>query len=127
MLVIHSQQLAEHGGSEGVRDLNALGSALARPKNLLSYGRPRPSLYELAAAYAAGIVWNHPFVDGNKRTSLVVSVAFLELNGVQVNADEEQMAMIFEDLAAGNVTEQQLAKWMEEVSVQRKKRPKRSR
>src|SRR3954447_2101174 len=90
VLVVHNRQLAEHGGPEGVRDMNALESALARPRNLLAYG-DKPSLFRLAAAYAAGIAKNHPFLDGNKRTALVVCMTFLELNGVTAFFNEEQL------------------------------------
>jgi death-on-curing protein len=127
VLVVHNQQLAEHGGSEGVRDMNALQSALARPKNLAAYGNPAPSLYDLAAAYAAGIARNHPFVDGNKRTALVVSLTFLEIDGIEVDANEEDIAVMFERLAAGKLKEQQLAVWLETIAIGRKQRPRRSR
>jgi len=75
---IHLRQIAEHGGSEGVRDTGLLSSALARPKNLFAYSNPKPDLAALAASYAFGIVKNHPFVDGNKRTAYVVCGTFLE-------------------------------------------------
>lgn len=73
---IHKRQIAEHGGSDGLRDEGLLSSALARPKNLLAYGEPPPDLASLAAAYAYGIARNHPFVDGNKRTALVAARTF---------------------------------------------------
>ena len=79
VLAIHNRQLAEHGGSEGIRDQGLLESALFRPLNLLNYGNP--SIFELAAAYGYGITKNHPFIDGNKRTSYVVMRTFLKLNG----------------------------------------------
>lgn len=80
MLAIHDEQLAEHGGLEGIRDENALDSALGAPKNLEAYGDPPPDLADLAAAYAFAIARNHGFVDGNKRTSLAVTTTFLLLN-----------------------------------------------
>src|SRR5277367_394505 len=90
VLVIHDRQLAEHGGSTGVRDESLLESALARPRNLLAYSEENVSLYRLAAAYSRGISSNHPFVDGNKRTALVVSFAFLDVNGFEMTASQEE-------------------------------------
>ena len=82
MLAIHEESLLLHGGPEGLCDLGLLESALARPKNLLAYAEQPPSVLELAASYAKGIVANHPFVDGNERTAFIVSVTFLSLNGL---------------------------------------------
>jgi death-on-curing protein len=100
-----------HGGPEGVRDLGLLESALPRPKNLLAYAEQAPSLAELAAAYAKGIVANHPFVDGNKRTAFIVSVTFLRLNGLRLTASKEDRVLTFWRLAAGEITEPELAFW----------------
>jgi death-on-curing protein len=105
----HAMQIAEFGGLAGLRDAGALESALARPLNLVAYGKP--SLFELAAAYAFGIARNHPFVDGNKRTAFVASVVFLEINGRSFRASEEDVAVTFLALAAGEMTEARLAKW----------------
>ena len=102
-----------HGGPEGVRDLGLLESALARPKNLLAYSEQAPSLAMLAAAYAKGIVANHPFVDGNKRTAFTVSVTFLLLNGLRLTATKEDRVLTFWSLAAGEISEQQLADWFQ--------------
>lgn len=112
-LTIHAQQLADHGGSDGVRDEGLLESALARPQNLLSYSDDTPSLARLAAAYAFEIARNHPFVDGNKRTALVVSLTFLLVNGLRVTAPRDDRYFIFHDLAAGKLSEDGLAKWLE--------------
>ena len=112
-LTIHAQQLADHGGSDGVRDEGLLESALARPQNLLAYSDETPSLARLAAAYAFGIARNHPFVDGNKRTALVVSLTFLLVNGFKVTAPRDDRYFIFYDLAAGKLSEDELAKWLE--------------
>ena len=112
-LTIHAQQLADHGGSDGVRDEGLLESALARPQNLLAYSDETPSLARLAAAYAFGIARNHPFVDGNKRTALVVSLTFLLVNGFKMTAPRDDRYFIFYDLAAGNLSEDELAKWLE--------------
>jgi death on curing protein len=115
-LVLHDLQLVAFGGASGVRDLGQLESALARPRDLFVYEEKRPNLCRLAAAYAFGIVKNHPFVDGNKRTPLVVAFAFLDLNGKEVNASEEDVYNIFIDLAAGKLSERQLTKWIEQNS-----------
>jgi death on curing protein len=112
-LTIHAQQLAEHGGSDGVRDEGLLESALARPQNLLAYSDETPSLARLAAAYAFGIARNHPFADGNKRTALVVSLTFLLVNGLKVIAPRDERYFVFYDLAAGKFSEEELARWLE--------------
>ena len=125
-LAVHDRQLAEHGGREGVRDMNALESALARPQNLLSYGR-NVTLFDMAAAYAAGIAKNHPFVDGNKRTSLVVCMSFLELNGFDSDTDEESIAIVFEELASGKLSEKALAAWLKQHAFGIKKEPRGSK
>ena len=108
---IHEELIAEYGGSPGVRDEGLLDSALARPRQILAYGDP--NLFALAAAYAFGIVRNHPFVDGNKRTGLMAAYVFLRLNGYRLNASEAEAVVAFQDLAAGEVDEATLAKWIE--------------
>ena len=108
---IHEELIAEYGGSPGVRDEGLLDSALARPRQILAYGDP--NLFALAAAYAFGIVRNHPFVDGNKRTGLMAAYVFLWLNGYRLNASEAEAVVAFQDLAAGEVDEATLAKWIE--------------
>ena len=118
-LAAHLEQLREHGGPEGVRDLGLLDSALARAKNIFAYSDPPPSLACLAAAYAKGIVSNHPFVDGNKRTAFVVSLTFLLLNGRRLTASKEDRIVTFWNLAAGNLSEEQLAEWFERNTVPR--------
>lgn len=112
VLAIHDEQIAEHGGSAGVRDTNLLESALARPQQLAAYGDPEPDLAALAAAYAFGIARNHAFVDGNKRTSFVVTRTFLALNGHEISALEAELLQIWIDLGAGALTEAQLADWL---------------
>ena len=114
----HAAQIAEFGGLAGTRDAGALESALARPLNLVAYGKP--SIFELAASYAFGIARNHPFVDGNKRTALVASFTFLELNGYEVNAPEADAVLVFVDLAAGKLPENDLAGWLGTHAVRRK-------
>lgn len=108
-LAAHSEQLAEHGGGDGVRDEGLLKSVMARPQNLAAYGNPDPA--SLAAAYAYGIARNHPFVDGNKRTAAVVSETFLILNGYRVDASDAELVVAFLALAAGELSEEELADW----------------
>ncbi|HZT42206.1 MAG TPA: type II toxin-antitoxin system death-on-curing family toxin [Chthonomonadaceae bacterium] len=115
---IHQRQLAEHGGLPGVRDPNALASALARPRNLLAYGEPMPDIVTLAAAYAYGIARNHPFADGNKRVSLVVCRTFLMLNGYDIDATQEEKYKTFLRLAAGELSEEELIQWIRQCLVQ---------
>ena len=112
LTAIHHRQIAEHGGSEGLRDEGLLLSALARPQNLLAYGEPAPDLASLAAAYAYGIARNHPFVDGNKRTALVAARTFLILNGVDLEATQDDKVLTFLNLAEGAISEGELADWI---------------
>jgi death-on-curing protein len=112
LTAIHHRQIAEHGGSEGLRDEGLLSSALARPQNLLVYGEPPPDLPLLAAAYAYGIARNHPFVDGNKRTALVAARTFLILNGVDLDATQDDKVLTFLNLAEGTISEEELADWI---------------
>jgi len=110
VLAIHDEQLAEHGGQAGVRDRGLLESAMARPQNQFAYGEH--SIARLAASYAFGISRNHPFLDGNKRTSLVVAELFLELNGSDLTATDAECVTTFLRLAAGELTEEELADWI---------------
>ena len=105
----HAEQIAEHGGGEGIREAGLLESAMARPQNLALYGQP--DLCELAASYAFGIARNHPFVDGNKRTAAVVSEAFLALNGGTLLATDAELVVAFIALAAGELSEDELTAW----------------
>ena len=120
VLALHERLIAEFGGDDGLRDAGLLESALARPLNLTAYGKP--SLFERAASYAFGIARNQSFVDGNKRTALVTSFTFLELNGHEPTASEAEAALIFVDLAAGKLPEKDLARWMEANCVRRKRK-----
>jgi len=115
VLAIHEQQIAEHGGTAGVRDIGLLESALARPQNLAAY--TEPDIAAMAAAYGFGVARNHPFLDGNKRTSYVVTFSFLRLNGIDVRADEATKLDLWLRLASGDVTEEQLAEWLRSHSV----------
>jgi len=108
-LAAHAEQLAEHGGGDGIRDQGLLESALARPQNLVAYGDPDAAA--LAAAYAFGMARNHPFIDGNKRTAAVVSIGFLYLNGHPVDIDQADVVVTFLALAAGALSEDALAAW----------------
>jgi death-on-curing protein len=103
VLAIHDRQLVEHGGAEGLRDEALLQSALGRPLNHFAY--ESTDVVELAAKYTAGVVQNHPFLDGNKRTGFVVGVLFLELNGYRFIASEEAAAQAILELAAGTMDE----------------------
>lgn len=114
MLAVHDEQLAEHGGLPGVRAPDLLASALARPRNLYEYGEP--DLADMAASYGFGIARNHPFADGNKRTALVVTQLFLELNGLQLAASDPECVATFLALAAGELTERELATWIRDNS-----------
>lgn len=118
-LRMHEEALMLHGGPEGVRDPGLLESALARPKNLFAYAERDLSIARLAAAYATGIVANHPFVDGNKRAAFIVALTFLKLNGLEVTATKEDRVLTFWSLAAGEITEEQLALWFERNTAPR--------
>ena len=111
-ITAHAEQLAEHGGGDGVRDPGLLESAMARPQNLAQYGEP--DIAELAASYAFGIARNHPFVDGNKRTAAVVSETFLARNGGTLQASDAELVVAFVALAAGELSEDELTIWFRE-------------
>lgn len=113
VLAFHDMQLSWHGGASGIRDEGLLESALARAQNIASYSEEAPSLAVLAAAYGSEIVRNHPFVDGNKRTALVATFTFIERNGFRVMASQEDAYFAFYDLAAGKLSEEELAQWLE--------------
>jgi len=108
-LAIHDEQLAEHGGLPGVRDMNLVESAIARPNNLTCYGTP--DLADLAAAYAFGLSRNHGFLDGNKRTAFVVAYVFLLDHGYDLKATDEQAVTTMLAVAANEMTEVELAVW----------------
>ena len=109
-LAVHDMMLSHYGGIAGVRDENMLESALARPRQLLHYGRPEAA--DLAAAYAAGIIKNHPFLDGNKRTGFMLGAGFLERNGFELHATEAEAVVRTLALAAGEMTEAEYAQWL---------------
>jgi death-on-curing protein len=110
VLDFHAEQLALFGGADGIRDLGLLESALARPVNKFAYGET--SLAALAAAYGFGIAQNHPFIDGNKRTALASLIVFLGLNGIELDAPQDQTTAIVLSLAAGEITEDVFTRWI---------------
>ena len=112
VLAIHDRQLAEHGGSAGVRDEGLLESALARGQQLHAYGNPAPDLADLAAALAYGLARNHPFLDGNKRTAHVAYRTFLALNGAEPVATDEEKYVAMLALAEGKLGERDFAAWL---------------
>ena len=109
VLAIHDRQLAEHGGADGIRDRNAIESALARPLNLAAYGNPDAA--DLAAAYAYGLARNHGFVDGNKRTAWVTARLFLADNGQRLEFDPRDAIRVVEDVAGSHIDDADLAGW----------------
>ena len=113
---VHHMLLSEHGGGTGIRDQALLESALARPKQRFEY-ESESTFFELAASYSFGLAKNHPFVDGNKRIALAIGTIFLEINGISLNAPEPETVIIFEQLAAGNISEADLSNWFEKNSV----------
>jgi len=119
-LTLHDRLLALHGGGSGLRDRGLLNSALARPQQQLAYG-DSPDIVGMAAAYTAGIVKNHPFVDGNKRTGFLIGILFLELNGYRFNASEEAAAQAVLGLAAGTVDEKGYGSFLRANATRRKK------
>jgi len=110
-LALHDMMLSQYGGIAGVRDENLLESALAKPRQLFAYRKP--GLAEMAAAYAIGIVKNHPFLDGNKRTGFMLGAGFLERNGLEFHATEADAVLRTLALAAGKMSESAYAKWLE--------------
>ena len=116
VLAMHKRQIAEHGGDDGVRDIGLMESALARPQNIHAY-EPDADIARLAAALAFGIAKNHPFVDGNKRTSLVATRTFLVLNGFELNATPQDKYLTFLSLAEGTLSEEDLTTWLRERIV----------
>ena len=117
LLAVHEEQLAEHGGAPGTRDIGLYESALARPRNLVLYGEPDAAA--LAAAYGCGIARNHPFIDGNKRTAFVAVELFLALNGIELVADDGACMLIMLAVASGTLDEAGFAAWLREHSAPR--------
>ncbi|MEQ8906224.1 type II toxin-antitoxin system death-on-curing family toxin [Ekhidna sp.] len=111
---IHNEQISEHGGLAGIRDEGLLDSALARPMNLHAY--ESASIIECAAAYAFGIIRNHPFQDGNKRTGFISAITFLLINQVGIEIDEKDVVIFITELAAGNIQENEVVNWLQKHS-----------
>lgn len=111
VIAVHHSLIAEHGGSAGVRDSGLLDSALARPQNRHAYD-PEATVFELAAAYAFGLARNHPFVDGNKRIAFTAAAMFLTVNGYRFQPDKVDAYETFIKLAAGELDEPELARWI---------------
>jgi len=114
-LAIHEQQIAEHGGLLGIRDLGMIESALGRPKNLLLYNDP--DMFDLAAAYGFGFVQNHGFIDGNKRTAYVVTRLFLRLNDRDIRASPIEKVGTFEKVGKGEIDQAGLSSWLRSHSI----------
>lgn len=112
IIAAHDEQLAEHGGASGMREVGLLESALARAENLAAYGEPDAAA--LAAAYGFGIVRNHPFVDGNKRAALIATELFLALNGYDLVVVDAECVVAILDLAAGELDEAEFVAWLRE-------------
>lgn len=116
-LAIHEMMLSQHGGLAGVRDEGMLASAIAKPQNRFAY--QSSSLTALAASYAAGIVLNHPFLDGNKRTGFMAAITFLDVNGMEFNATEQSVVEHTLALASGSIAEARYAAWLKAHSKRR--------
>jgi len=110
LLAVHDEQLAEHGGAQGTRDMGLFESAMAKPQNLAHYGEP--DVADLASAYGVGIARNHPFIDGNKRTAFVAVELFLLLNGHELVADDAACVMTMLAVADGSMDEGAFAGWL---------------
>ena len=114
-LAYHESLLERFGGLSGIRDESLLDSAINRPKHLFAYGKP--SVFQMAASYAHGIVKNHPFLDGNKRAGFIAAALFIETNGYRFQAPEEEAVLETLALAAGETSEEAYAVWLERTSV----------
>ncbi len=112
LLAVHEEQLAEHGGAPGTRDMGLFESALAKPQNLALYADPAPDIAAIAASYGCGIARNHPFVDGNKRTAFVAVELFLVLNGHELLADDTDCVLTMLAVASGTLDEGAFAAWL---------------
>ena len=115
---VHDMQIARHGGLSGLRDKNAVESALGRAQQMATYGEPAPDAADLAAAYAYGLARNHGFSDGNKRTAWVIARVFLLDNGTRIEFTEIDAIHVMQSVAGGTIDEQELAQWFRERVVQ---------
>ena len=116
LIAIQSELLNRFGGLAGIRDEGLLDSAINKPKNLFAYGQP--TIFELAASYATGLVKNHPFLDGNKRIGFMAAYVFLGANGWSLEATEEEAVLETLALAAGERAEADYAAWLARNSVE---------
>jgi death-on-curing protein len=117
ILAMHDELLREHGGLDGTINEGALESTLARPQNLVAYKNPAPpTIFDLAASYGFGFARNHCFADGNKRVALVSIDVFLQLNGFELVVEEMEAVELIKLLAAGEINEEQLSKWIQRNS-----------
>lgn len=114
-LALHEQSIALFGGSSGIRDIGLMESALNRPRHLHAYGKA--DLYALAASLGCGLIQNHPFIDGNKRTGFLAAAVFLEANGLSFQASEEEVVEYTLALAAGVISEEEFAEWLRRSCV----------
>ena len=115
ILAVHDEQIAEHGGTAGIRDRGLLESALARPQNLAAYGKPDHA--EVAASYGVALAKNHPFLDGNKRTAFVAVELFLALNGWSLEASDADSVLAMLAVADGKLEEKEFAEWIRRNST----------
>ena len=121
LILLHDESLAEHGGLAGIRSEALLDSALSRPENLFAYGDPPPDFAALAAAYASGLVRNHPFADGNKRAAFLAAGLFLMLNGMELTVDQVDATRMMLALAEGSLEEADFAAWLRSNSKKRRR------
>lgn len=115
--IFHHEQIREHGGIHGIRDEGLLESAINRHRQLFTYGDPPPDICALAAAYAYGLIKNHPYLDGNKRTAAIACELFLLRNGLQFTVTEIEKYPFYLALAAGDVNESQFTEWLRTVTT----------
>lgn len=115
ILAVHDEQLAAHGGAQGIRDPGLLDSALARPMNHASYGEP--DIAEIAALYSIGLIRNHPFIDGNKRAAYVALEACLRLNGCRFPVSDAEAVVATLQMAAGELLDEEFVLWVRQNAV----------
>ncbi len=116
VIAVHQMLITEHGGSPGIRDEGLLESALVRPRQVFSY-EAEATIFDLAVGYGFGLAKNHPFIDGNKRVALSIAAIFLEINGYTLDAPESGTVLVLEKLAAGDLSETELARWLSDSSI----------
>jgi death-on-curing protein len=117
LLAVHDEQIAEHGGAPGIRDMGLLESAIARPRNHADYGLP--GIAELGALHALAVARNHPFIDGNKRTAFVALETFLALNGLDLTANDAEATVMMLDMAAGAISDIAFTAWVARCVAER--------